>query len=398
MCQHLAILLLLITTTTYAQQASKPTAFGTVAGSVTCTDTNLPARLVRVALSPIPEATTAVLRRAPNQPDFNAPAPHVVRLYQTYLDGSFVIPHVTPGRYFVIVQQPGYLSPVAQYNAEEMESPTPEMLEKLEKTLPTVLVVPNQTASADIRLVRAASITGTIRFDDGSPAPGLSLRFQRQDNDGKWVDTATGNRVRTDDLGHFHAAGLPAAEYRILTSLYLDEAVTDQLFGGSSSSTSSTKQSVNIFLGDTFFRKDAKLLKVGDGEDATANITIPNSKLHRISGSLIDARTGSTINAGKISLTTADGQAIASGEVERDDPVFLLEFVPEGEYTVHILDAREVTRQPLPPAPGRYIDVPQFKETVVTRYQGFEAPLIVQGDQSGVTFSVRAQKPGGVGD
>ena len=356
--------------------------YGAVSGNIVCTDTNLPARLIEVTLMPVPEPP--VLNARPDKP-----VARTLSTYQSHLDGSFLIPHVAPGRYYVIAQKPGYLSPVAQYTRDEVERPTPEMRATLEKTIPAIAVAANQTSTINIALVRAASISGTIKWDDGTPAAGLSVRFRRRDNTGKWVPVSVGGAA-TDDLGHFHAGGLPAAEYQVSTGLAIDEIFRDAIFGDTSSMASQSKQSIAIYYGDTFLEKDAKPLKIGDGEDVSADLSIPVSKLHTLTGALVDARSGHVINAGKVTLSTAQGnEEIVTADVDNDEPVFRFEFIPEGEYTLRVTGAQDVARQEIPNCAG-CIGTRQFKTTVLKSYGTYEAPFVMQTDRANMMLPIPA--------
>jgi len=103
------------------------------------------------------------------------------------------------------------------------------------------------------------------------------------------------NAPFTDDLGHFRISGLPAGEY-ILNSSFQSSGLFN-LFG-------ETEKTLNIYYGDVFFQKDAKPIKIGEGEESTGNnITIPLSKIHSISGSLLNV-SGHIINAGDVALYT----------------------------------------------------------------------------------------------
>ncbi len=360
-------------------------AYGAVSGNIVCTDTNLPARLIEVTLASVPDP--GALNTGTDKP-----IARTLSTFQSHLDGSFLIPHVTPGRYYVIAQKPGYLSPVAQYTRDEVERPTPEMRATLEKTIPMVTVAPNQTSTINIALVRAASISGTIKWDDGTPAAGLPVRFKRRNKNGKWVPVSIGGAA-TDDLGHFHAGGLPAAEYQLSTGLTIDEIFRDTIFGDASSMASQSKQSIAIYFGDTFFEKDAKPLKIGEGEDVSADLSIPVSKLHTLTGALVDARSGHVINAGKVTLWTAQGdEEIVTTDVDNDEPVFRLEFVPEGEYTLRVTGAQDVARQEIPQCAG-CIGTRQFKTTVLKSYGTYEAPFVMQTDRANLILPVPAATP-----
>ena len=169
---------------------------------------------------------------------------------------------------------------------------------------------------------------------------------------------------------------------------------TDGVFGGNHSVMSSYGAGISVFYGDTFHRKDAKIVKIEEGDELTADITIPVSKIHSISGALTDSRTGHAINAGTIKVFDGDdAEEIASTKVETDEAGFHFEFLPEGEYTVQVRDARDIIREEIPYPPGT-LGTARFKETVLKSYQAYSAPLIVQTDQTGLLLPVAAAKPG----
>jgi hypothetical protein len=376
----------------FAAQGQKPTPYGAVSGTVTCIDNNLPARLIDITLQPVPDP------KAPQTARSAGDAGQVLSVHQTHLDGTFLIPRIAPGRYYVVAQKPGYLSPVALYTVEDVEHPSPELRKMMDEVIPQVTVVANQTSSIDLRLARAASISGVVRWDDGSPAPGLSVRLRHKGKDGKWTDTKLASRIFSDDLGRFRAAGLPAAEYQLAVRIESQNHLEQSIFGGrGSTSTSRSVETLYVYFGDTFFRKDAKPIELDDGQDATADLTIPVSKLHTLSGALVDASNGHVINAGSITFNTlpaADGRSeeLGAAEVDADDSTFRIEFIPEGTYTVHVQDARDVIRELVPPPAGR-VDFPEVKETVLKRYSSFDAPYTVENDAAGITFPLSAAKP-----
>jgi hypothetical protein len=232
--------LLFLPSTILAQQNST---FGTVSGHVYCSDTQLPARLGRIVLSPIPDPPAAGPAAKKEQSE-----PRIV-FAEIGLDGSFLFPHVTPGNYYVVADRPGYIAPESQFTDAEIGSLAPEMRELIAKSVPTISVVENKTTTIDVHLHRGGAVSGILRYDDGSPVPFVQLDILRHDKSGQWVPLDTGVPALTDDLGHFRISGLPAGEY-ILSSGFNSQDVLS-IFGESD-------KPLNIYYGDVFFRKDAK--------------------------------------------------------------------------------------------------------------------------------------------
>ena len=362
--------------------ANAPEANGTVVGHVYLSDTAGPARLAEVGLQPVAvKSDDRPWAERNNEPPF--------RLYRTGLDGGYRIQHVKPGTYYVVVKEAGYLSPFAMFTNAQLVHPNPDEQQKIARYLPTVAVIPNNTATMDLHLTRGASLSGTVRFDDGAPYPADRVTVLQKDAKGKWQPLMLGNEAVPDDLGHFRVTGLLEGDYLLAVSLTIDDLYVSNLLGHGNSS-SNTHYSLMYYSGDTARLHDAKPIHLDASEEmSAADITIPVSKLHAVTGEIVEAKSGRAINSGKVTLyyTGSDGEDAVSANVEPDEPVFRMPFVPEGQYTVKVTDAADVNREEISNGPGT---VPPFhiKETVVRKYGTAEQPLSVTGDKSGVNLTV----------
>src|SRR5437868_2430763 len=107
------------------EPSSDPSALGSVAGHVFCSDTRGPARFARVTIETVE--------------DFKASAAPAHRsssvAVDTKLDGSFVFANVEPGNYYILAEMPGYLSPLAALAPEDIALPSAEDKEKLRAVL-----------------------------------------------------------------------------------------------------------------------------------------------------------------------------------------------------------------------------------------------------------------------
>lgn len=364
---------------------------GSVSGTVTCTDTNLPAHYASIALEPVREVSA--IPAAPEPKSTKAESPAMISVIRTHLDGTFQIAKVRPGRYYVVVQNPGYLSPASQFTQVQINHPTAALQEAIAKVVPILTITANANSTLNVALQRAASISGNVRFDDGSPAAGLFLKFERKEADGKFVDVAL-DADGPDDQGHFRASGVPTGEYRVSTDLSVRDLQVTGVFGGGHGSVSSYADGISIYYGDTFHQKEAKIVKIEGGESITADITIPASKIHSLTGALVDARTGHVINDGKVTLAEPNTEEpFTTTKVQADEPIYHFEYVPEGDYTVRVKDAQDVNRVAIPYAPGSF-GTAKYKETVLKQYQPYEVPLKVQTDQAGLNLPLTPVKPG----
>ena len=359
---------------------------GSVTGHVYLAGSNAPARLARVALQPFDV-------KDPPKTQGGAMGAAQFTVYQTDLEGAFRIDGVRPGVYYVVVTSAGCLSPFALFTKEELQTPSAEVARRIAAVVPAVSVRPNAVADITLRLRRGASIAGTARFDDGTPFGQAFVTLDKHGADGKWSKPrATEAYGSTDSDGHWRLEGLPAGEYRVKVELQVEERHQGALLGDNGSTWASTKMSMPVYLGDTVREGQAKTVTLEDGQQLGAQeITVPVSKMHTISGALVDARTGQALNAGTVALVYADdGKELVSVPVDADSQTFTLPFVPEGEYKLTTKDARTV-RFDQTGEPNNDPFHQNRKEVVLRQYNPGEVPLIVQGEMSGVNLPVTSK-------
>lgn len=256
----------------------------TVFGHVYCADTNAPARMALVVLQPAaaldhyePGSTRHVTTHA--------------EAVQTLVDGSYLIQHVAPGTYYVIATAPGYLSPTALFSADLDEtSASKEVLKKrIADSLPRVTVRPNSTVSVNTTLERGAAVSGTITYDDGSPASGLFVQVLTRRKD-QWVPLQftpfdrTTTSVQTDDRGSYRISGLPAREYILEVQLNVSR-LSYRSDGNGSGASSSQYASISTYSGGKTRSKTAVPFVLGSAEERRGeDIEIPASKFHTLRG------------------------------------------------------------------------------------------------------------------
>jgi hypothetical protein len=379
------LLLPVFALTASAQNSAKP-GTGAVTGHVYCADTNAPARMASVQLKPVKEIAP---RSGADPHDIGEPASGVV---QTTLDGSFAIPKVAPGSYYVIVTAAGYLSPHPHDEDSDDAKPQPPASQP-PVTIPKVDIQPDQTASIDIRLERGAAASGNIRYDDGSPATDVLIMLQRKSKD-NWVPLPTGDygafampsSLTTDDLGHYRIGGLREGEYLLMVTLIHADMMPA---GRRGSGLAGTLRSVLfVYSGDTMRKSEAVPFKLGPGEDrAGVDINIPLSKLHSIGGVVTAASNGHAINSGHITIEDpVDKESVVEAELDSDG-VFHMDGVPEGSYTLHVQNASDKQNQQVSVAGGMKMD----SERTLHQYGDLEQPIKVEGDIPNLVLAVPEQ-------
>lgn len=345
---------------------------GSVSGHIYLADTQQPARYARVVLVPLPPAVTSP-----------SSSKRIPQFYpsETVIDGSFLAANIPAGDYYVSVSYPGYLTPEYQFSADDLLQPTSDTRKRIVETIPTLTVAASKSTTISVSIHRGAALSGTLRYDDGSPVPDTEIVPLRRSPAGQWASiarSASNNNMfeneGTDDLGHFRIRGLAAGDYTLKVLRGADY-----------------QSELAVYYGDVFFEKDAKSIRLGDSEERSGvDVTIRLSKLHSITGSLINV-SGQPINSGHIALLAEPGNiVVASAFVHEDEAVFHMDLVPEGHYTLHVTEARDVNRQFVrdDKDPNQISD---FKETVLETYGDYEAPLEVLSDLPNLTLTIPAK-------
>ena len=368
--------------------------FGSVTGHVYLAGSHAPARFVQIALQP------AKIDMARETGNGKQPAPGFT-IYQTGLDGSYAITHVAAGSYYLVTMQRGFFSPFSLFTREQLEHPDTEVQQRMASVLPLVTVRANAAASLDVTLERGASLSGTVRFDDGIPFSAATVVADQRAPDGKWVPLRiVDSSTETDPEGRWSLGGLPAGTYRVSVQLRVDKRQRSSLLSDNANFMYTGSYLVPIWLGDTARERDAKTVtleanQAAEGED----ITVPVTRIHQVTGALLDERTGLALNAGTVRLVNADdGKEVVSAQVDAETRTFTLPFVPEGEYRLRCENGREVRYEPQGDAaaePGAEPFYVIHRETLVRPYAAGEMPIVVAGDTTGVNLplKVEAMKP-----
>ncbi len=303
---------------------------GTVAGSVYCSDTNLPARRARVSLEL--ESTDAS-----GQEGWNG------RNNFTDLDGRFAVANVPEGRYIVSVEFTGYM----EYSADQLNSVavrlSSEARKELESHFTEVTVVANQTSNVTIRAERGTEIDGNVVYDDGSPA--VDLRYSFEAKFGREEPLSTGPTFfsspedgyggTTDDHGHFRIRGVTPGVYNVEiavpTTTFSEERISDRI-SQISQTFERYEGALHVYEDGSFQRSKSKgfEVKLGDREK-DFNITIPLSSLRTISGQVVLKSTGQQPAAASLQLLFPDTRELARAGIARDG-YFEFHDVPEGRF------------------------------------------------------------------
>jgi hypothetical protein len=369
-------------------------ASGTVTGHVSYADTNSPARMVRVTLQAVGDVDALRSKDTKRVTSY-------MQAVQTLLDGSFSVRNVSPGTYYVIVSAPGYISPMNLMEQARSDSSVDSATKaKLAAAVPRVTVQANVAANVNVTLERGGAVSGTILYDDGSPASGLdvTLLVRQKDAWGKaptLADHVETTSAMTDDRGNYRIGGLPAQKYMVEVVLNLSSYWMTTDNQGSYGMSTQNSYSISIFSDNKMRAKDAKPFDLNLGEERTdEDIQVPIGKLHSVRGTVTAARDSHAVNGGKVTLLYPDDKSpLAEANISRDAE-FDFSFVPEGDYLLHIDNAADTEYKDVPNPPGSV--PPEYTSShAVQSYGTAEVPIHVGNDMTGVTIAVPDLKKAG---
>ena len=404
-----ALILFLSSISAFAQPAPSSPAAPTaqVSGHVTCGDTGQPARFASVQLIAEQPNKDPIIDPASmgKNPDFEkAMAKAMTAMMKgsnlsaiTGLDGSFSLDKVPPGTYYVVAQQPGYLSPLTQFSMMERMKADDATLKAVKESAEKIVLEPNQPAHVELRMERGASISGVVRYDDGSPAPGVAPILLKLQEDGTWKQMGASGVMpnSSDDRGRYRIYGVAAGKYAVKAALPTTQATIG--LGGGAGSVSlhmNMGDALEVYSGGVLREKDVKQVEVGPGADVDGvDIIFPLDNLHTVSGSVVAKADGHPVNAGMITLMDPDGKTTVRNAMVEQDGTFKLNYVPEGQYVLHATGASDMDQGSTPSGPANPLAALAMmaKSKTLKSYADADLPIAVKGDSTGLNIQVPDQ-------
>ncbi len=341
---------------------------GSVTGTVICSDTDKPARFAMVTLVAVP--------REGEKGD----SPTDIEQGITDLNGQFDLEAVPPGHYYAFATLNGYLDPEMSLDFERIQKDSSEHAQLLDSVkqwqghFAEVTVRIRRISSVNLTLERAAEISGTVTYDDGSPAIGMHFRAYRKNAKGLW--TGVGLRLlgdwslktESDSHGHYSISSLPAGEYIVCTLFPLsDENTTTQ-----------------VCLGNVLRRKNAATVKVGPGEAILGqDIVIPLSGLYTVSGTVSVLSDGHAPTHAQVGLLYADDRTLMRQISCDEDGSFSFAFIPQGNYILSVTNADD-----RPDKDSNDGASGSSTQGDIRTYSNKEMPIQVQGDTEALSVQL----------
>jgi hypothetical protein len=288
-------------------------------------------------------------------------------------DGNYAFTGVPPGAYYIHVKAPGYVNPLAAFSPEDLASSNPTIRKKIDAAVPIVIMYDGERARTDLVAERGAAISGRIRYDDGSPAAGWSVRaIPAGANaasplasflgfDLTAIDPAHSNDIATtDDTGTFRLAGLQSGSFVVearLNTAALDHSPFQPVGStagsflsivGGASVLNALK--LTVYSGNVTRLSAAKSIKLDAAEEyAGADILVPLQSTYSIAGIVLAKSDGHPVNTGAVQLvaqsdTGEDDPSISLSAAINPDGTFRFDYVPGNTtYSLRAMHAADTT-------------------------------------------------------
>jgi len=371
---------------------------GQVTGRVFCADTGQPGRFAAVQLiaekpSTVPIIDAASLGKDASFEKVLAKAMTTMMKGSnvatvTTLDGSFSLDKVPPGTYYVVAQLAGYQSPLSAFSQAERVKADEATVKAVESAAEKIVVQSNQAAHVEIRLERGSTLSGNIRYDDGSPAPGVTPQLLSLGKDGEWKQMGMTSTLpsTTDDRGHYRFYGVPAGKYAVEAALPTSQAVVG-LGGGGVSMSMNPGDALTVYSGGVFRQKDIKPIELGAGQDLDGvDVVFPISGLHAVAGTVVAKTDNHAVNSGTVELEDGETKAMVRMATINRNGSFHLNYVPDGEYVLHVLSAADTEPATGDDSSSPFASLLQTK--TINSYGQADLPVTIRSDQTGLVLQV----------
>jgi protocatechuate 3,4-dioxygenase beta subunit len=254
----------------------------------------------------------------------------------TAADGAFRIEGITPGRYHLFVERTGLLDLDKRHARSDGRILT--------------LVAGQEVKDLQIRLQAAAVIRGRVTDEDGDPLPSAEVTVLRETYASGRRNWEQAGGERTNDLGEYRVANLPAGNYYVSCSPPPDfkglienagaarspadadgaSARSQSAAGNETDKPAPTSYQTTYYPG-TSDRGQASPVQLRAGDEFPVNFSLTPSASLTIRGSVVNLPPRSTA---AIILQSRDFNLVLNGADIRKDGSFTIRDVSPGNYTI----------------------------------------------------------------
>lgn len=239
----------------------------------------------------------------------------------TGADGAFRIEGIIPGRYRLFAERTGLLEK-QKHGAET----TGRLL---------TLTAGQELKELQIRLQAAAVLRGRVTDEDGDPMANAQVMVLRQTfstGHSRWEQAGS---ERTNDLGEYRVASLPAGNYYISVNPPPDFKSLIEASGKASADSNFAKPAQSsyqpTYYPGTTDRSQAAPLQLHAGDDFPLNFSLTPGPSLSIRGSVVNLPPRSSAS---IMLQSRDFNTVLNGAEMHKDGSFIIRDVAPGTYTL----------------------------------------------------------------
>src|SRR4051812_9207527 len=239
-------------------------------------------------------------------------------------DGAFRIENVTPGRYHLFAERSGLLDADRQRGRSDGRILT--------------LAAGQEPKDLHLHLQAAAVVRGRVTDEDGDPLQNAEVTILRQTFVSGHKHWEQAGAERTNDLGEFRVANLPAGNIYISVSPPPDlkSLIDNAGSAGDTRNRNASDRSASTTYQTTYYpgtpdRSQALPIQLHAGDEFPANFTLTPGPSLSIRGSVVNvpARASATIM-----LQSRDFSLVLNGAEMHKDGSFVIHDVSPGSYTI----------------------------------------------------------------
>ena len=240
----------------------------------------------------------------------------------TGADGLFRIENVIPGRYHLFAERSGLLDADKQRGRNEGRTLT--------------LAAGQEVKDIQIRLLAAAVIRGRVTDEDGDPLPNAEVTALRQTFVAGHKHWEQAGAERTNDLGEYRIANLPAGNIFLSVSPPPDFKTLIESAGASVHEASAPEKPAPPTYQTTYYpgttdRSQAAAITLHPADDFPADFSLTPSPSVMIRGSVVNLPPHT---AASIMLQSRDFSLMLNGAEIHKDGSFVIRDVSPGNYTI----------------------------------------------------------------
>lgn len=235
-------------------------------------------------------------------------------------DGTFRIEGIVPGRYHLFAERSGFLETTKHRAHSEGRILT--------------LTAGQELKDLQIRLQAAAIVRGRVTDEDGDPLPNAQVSVLRQtyaSGRSRWEQIGS---ERTNDLGEYRIAGLPAGNYFASVNPPPDFKSLIEAAGRAEPAVPGSKPALSYqttYYPGTADRGQATPIQLHAGDDFPVNFSLSPGPSLSIRGAVVNLPPRS--NA-VIMLQSRDFNVVLNGAEMHQDGSFVIHDVAPGSYTI----------------------------------------------------------------